>query len=243
MQASGTGGGYYPESSQAVAPLLVAGIAAAGSAIGSIGSSAINASSARDVNSQSVENSRYMMERQHQINWAEAGRQMDFQREMSNTAWQRSIADMEKAGINPMLAFDKGPASSPQGASGSVSGSAPSLNVPQYGDAIKNGIQSLLSTGMEVMNFKKDMERKSADIAAVEANAEYSRAQTALSMANAKRVGLELPAIEAEAQARKKHGLYDRDWAPFDAIIDRLRSLIPFTSPRETGGGKSTPKL
>jgi len=38
-----------------------------------------------------------------------------FQMNMSNTSWQRGMADMKKAGVNPMLAFSQGGASQPTG--------------------------------------------------------------------------------------------------------------------------------
>lgn len=47
----------------------------------------------------------------------------EFQRDMSNTAYQRAVADMRKAGLNPYALYSSAnPASSPSGSVGSVGG-------------------------------------------------------------------------------------------------------------------------
>lgn len=63
----------------------------------------------------------------------QAQKQMDFQREMSNTAHQREIADLKAAGLNPVLSAKLGGASTPNGAmaTGDTSGTSALVDLLQ----------------------------------------------------------------------------------------------------------------
>ena len=62
-------------------------------------------------------------ERTNSANDYQARRQMAFQERMSNTSYQRAVADLNAAGLSPMLAYGQGGASSPVGTSAQMQNS------------------------------------------------------------------------------------------------------------------------
>lgn len=102
--------------------------------------------------------------------------QMRFQERMSGTAYQRATADMRAAGVNPMLAYSQGGASSP-------AGSLPQLTNPNVG--LGRGISGVGSSAKDAILNKAQLDLIKEQTEAAHAQGTNSYAQAALNSVNA----------------------------------------------------------
>lgn len=84
----------------------------------------------------------------------EAKKQRQWSERMSSTAYQRGMADMRLAGLNPILAYKQGGASSPTGSM------AP---MPNFGAGISQGMQA--GTGLMTGKSSKNLQTQQALLA------------------------------------------------------------------------------
>lgn len=149
-------------------------------------------------------------------NAAAADKQMAFQERMSNTSYQRGMADMKAAGLNPMLAFMKGGASVPDGA--------------RYEAHNEN---ASLATGLSNVNMNQN-ELLEASTAKTVADAEKSKAEADLASAQAAEARARTPTYEENIKLTR---------AQVQEVLEKIPQIASSTDLNRTQAAKLSAEI
>ena len=139
--------------------------------------------------------------------------QMNFQSHQSSTAYQRSMADMRKAGLNPMLAYQQGGASTPTGGSGH-----PQQNI---GESIGEGV----STALETKRLNADIKAINSKVSLNKSLNNQAKQQAKLHSASAKQVGINSKISSYDIQRAKNTSDIEKDMGKYGKYAQYIKNL------------------
>lgn len=153
--------------------MLITGSLMAGALASGIASGAASAGAGMISSNQAKKDAYKASEQQYLYNLALMREQQQYEERMSNTAHQREMADLAKAGLNPILTATGG-----NGASTPSTG-LNSVNAPDYSSARQVGIATV-GKALEIFKLKEELRNLDASTNNMNAQAEEAGTRSVL---------------------------------------------------------------